>query len=52
MNVYVIAYLIGTERHYIEIEAESAEDAVHIFRWDSGAPIVYCLTPVPEEEWF
>lgn len=48
MNVYVIAYMIGFTRHYVEIEADSAQDAVNIFRCGSAAPIVYCLSPVFE----
>lgn len=50
MNTYIIAYLVGFTRYYVEIEADSAQDAVDSFRWDSAAPIVYCLAPV-EEEW-
>lgn len=50
MNTYVIAYLIGFIRHYVEIEADSAQEAVDSFRRDSAAPIVYCLAPV-EEVW-
>lgn len=50
MNVFIIVYLSGFTRSYVEFEAERAQDAVDFFRSRCSFPIIYCLSPT-DEEW-